>query len=188
MALPIPVPDTTPRYLRSDYAGAAHALMPRGRAWSDDPSSIQQRLLAALAIAFERSDSAASGILSGSVPGATSASLPDWEAGLGIAYTGSPPSIATRTEQVRVRFARDGGSSRQHFIDFASALGFAIEIENYRAGMPGPAALGLANDNPAWIFVWGVRVIANAGPLTRAALLAELDDAKPAETIVVLLN
>ncbi len=189
-ALPVPVVEGIARYSAADYASAARALMPRGRAWSTDPDGQQSRVLAALGRALERIDAAASGLLAGTMPGAMSEMLPEWEASLGLPdpCVGDAPTIAQRLDQVRGRFTGAGGQSRQHYLDFAAALGFRIAITVYKPGQASLPDIGLASDSIGWMFVWAVTLIEITGDLPLGALMCELAAIKPAETTLLLLN
>ncbi|RSU46352.1 putative phage tail protein [Sphingomonas sp. S-NIH.Pt15_0812] len=188
--LPVPVVTRPPRYRAGDYATAARALLPRGRAWSTDPDSVQGRVLAAIGEGFARSDAAATTLLAGTLPGAETAMLPEWEATLGLPdpALGDAPTIAQRLDQVRGRFVGIGGQSRGAIIAFAAALGFTIRITNFAPFRAGLSTVGNPVASDAWSFVWGVTVTATTGALPIAALMRELDAIKPAETTVILLT
>lgn len=186
--LPVPNVESAPRYSSEDYAAAAHALLPRGRVWPDDPDSVQYRVMGAIGAALARVDASATAILSGAIPGAPTARLPEWEATLGLPDADlDDPTIANRLGQVRARFVSAGGQSRQRYIDFAKALGFTIQIRTFKPGQSHLPPLGIDPYSSDWLFVWGVRVLANSSSLTPAILLRELDAIKPAESIVTLL-
>lgn len=188
--LPVPVVASMPRYTAADYAGAGRALLPRGRAWSDDPASVQGHLLAGIGKALERSDAAASVLLTRSLPGSVTPLLPEWEASLALPddCVGSNPTIEQRVDQVRGRFVGAGGQSRQRYIDFAAALGFAITITNYAPFRAGLSTVGNPLASDVWTFVWGVTVVEVTGSLAPAVLRCELETIKPAETTIVFLN
>lgn len=178
------------RFSVADYAAAAKGLMPRGRAWSDDPDSVQAKLLGALAAIFERTDGEASALLAGSLPGNNADLLIDWENSLGLPdpCAGPNPTGEQRADQVRARFIGGGGQSRPRFIAYAAALGFTIEIINYSPFRTGRSTIGNPLASNAWTFVWGVRVLANATGLSTDVLLCELNMIKPAETTIILLD
>lgn len=188
--LPVPVVPGVPRHAPADYAEAARALLPRGRAWSDDPDSVQAKVLAAIGAVFSRSDAALNGLLAGSVPGQPTPMLPEWEAALGLPdpCAGEAPSIAQRLDQVRGRFVGAGGQSREHIADFAAALGFTIAITNFAPFRAGRSTVGNPVAGDEWSFVWGVRVTATTGALPVDVLMCELQAIKPAETTLILLT
>ncbi len=188
--LPVPVVAGAPRYSVSDYAAAMRALMPRGRAWSDDPDSAQAKVRTAVATTYARSDAAGSAILNGSIPGRLTASLPEWEATLALPdFNLVPnPSIEQRLDQVRGRFVSVGGQSREAVTAFAAALGFTIAITNYSPFRVGLSTVGNPVASDEWSFVWGVTVTAKTGALPVAVLMSELQAIKPAETTVILLS
>lgn len=188
--LSVPVVAGVARYQASDYAGAARKLLPRGRAWSDDPAGVLAQMLLGVGKVFERSDAALQSVLAGTLPGNLAATLPEWEATLGLPdpCAGDTPTFAQRLSSVRGRFVGAGGQSRRHFIDFAAALGFAIEISVYKPGQANlPAGTGLDANSLGWMFVWGVRVTASSGDFGADVLMCELNAVKPAETTVILL-
>lgn len=191
-SLPAPSLDGEARYSVEDYAAALAALLPRGRAWPDDPDSTQQAVLRGLAASLERLDADASGLLATSLPGSISPMLPEWEATLGLPdpCLGGTPSFADRAAQVASRFGTQGGLSRQRYIDFAAALGFDITITTYSPFRVGRTPIDNANaiGSPDWYFVWGVTVVDNHGGLAPSVLMCGLERIKPAETKVILLS
>lgn len=189
-SLPVPPLVDKPRFGVADYAGAARALMPRGLAWPTDADTEQSRMLAAIATTFSRSDGRANALLYGSLPGASTPLLPEWEATLGLPdpCAGTNPTIAQRLDQVRGRFVGVGGQSRQRFIDFAAALGFTINIKNYAPFRAGLSTVGNPLASDAWSYVWGVTIVQTTGALPVKALMCELEAIKPAETTLILLT
>lgn len=188
--LPIPVVDGIPRYAAADYGGAALGLMPRGRLWPQQPGTVQEAVRLAIGKTFERSDGDANMLLETSLPGSLTPLLPEWEATLGLPdpCAGTAPTFAQRCDQVRGRFVNAGGQSRQHFIDFAAALGFMISITNYAPFRVGISTVGnpVADDDVA--FVWGVTIDAVTGDLPIAVLKCELEAIQPAEGTLIFLN
>lgn len=180
----------TPRYSAAEYAEAARALMPRGRAWPEDPDSNQAKVLGAIAQTFERSDAVASELLATSRPGDHPQLLEEWEGSLGLPdpCAGPDATLAQRRDQVRARFVAGGGQSRARYIAFAAELGFAIEIKNYAPFRAGHSRIGSPLSSDAWTFIWGVRVTANTGGLSTDVLLCELNAIRPAETTILILT
>lgn len=139
--------------------------------WPQEVDTVQGEVLAAIGKMFERTDGAATTLLAGTVPGALTEMLPEWEATLNLPdpCAGATPTIPQRLDQVRGRFVGAGGQSRQHFIDFAAALGFEIAITN-----------GVA-------FTWEVTIVSNSGALPDDVLQCELEAIQPAEGTLVFL-
>lgn len=188
--LPIPVVAQVPRYVAADYAVAARGLMPRGRVWPQEPGTVQEAVREAVGKSFERSDGAASMLLGSSLPGQLAPLLPEWEATLGLPdpCAGASPTFAQRCDQVRGRFVNAGGQSRQHFTDFAAALGFEITIENYAPFRVGISTAGSPVSGDEVAFVWGVTIDAVTGDLPIAVLKCELEAVQPAEGTLIFLN
>ena len=178
------------RFVAADYGNAARALLPRGRVWPSDHDAVQSRLLGAVGQTFERSDEAGSALLDNSLPGDNGDLLGEWEASLGLPdpCAGPNPTEQQRANQVRARFIAGGGQSRPRYIDYATTLGFAIQIVNYAPFRAGRSTCGNPCASNAWTFVWGVRVLADATGLSTNVLLCELETIKPAETTIILLS
>lgn len=189
-ALAVPTPDPVSLMTVDDYAEGLRRLMPRGLLWPEEPDTVQTSVLRALARSFQRTDAAAMTLLSGTLPGSPTTMLPEWEATLGLPdpCAGTNPTIAQRLDQVRGRFVGAGGQSRQHFIDFAAALGFDISITNYAPFRVGISTAGnpVAGDDVT--FVWGVTVNAITGDLPVDVLKCELEAVQPAEGTLIFLN
>jgi uncharacterized protein YmfQ (DUF2313 family) len=163
--------------------------MPRGPAWSDDPSSVQGRVLGALALSLYRSDEAASDLLVDAFPATTEQLLPEWEASLGLPdpIVGPGGTDDQRRSQVVARLVGAVGQSRQRFIDFAAQLGFVIAIGNYATFRVDVSTVETPVYDSSWTDVWSVHVTSNPGGLDVAVLKAELDAIKPAETTIILI-
>jgi len=164
--------------------------MPRGRLWPQQPGTVQEAVRLAIGKTFERSDGDANMLLETSLPGSLTPLLPEWEATLGLPdpCAGAAPTFAQRCDQVRGRFVNAGGQSRQHFIDFAAALGFTISITNYAPFRVGISTVGNAVAGDEVIFTWGVTIDAVTGDLPIAVLKCELEAIQPAEGTLIFLN
>lgn len=175
----------TARFSRDDYAAAARALLPTGAAWSADPSSVQGKVLAALALAFWRSDAEGVGLLADAFPASTSHLAPEWEASLGL-IDGASLTTEQRRKRIVARLVGAGGQSRERFIAFAASLGFAITITTHAPLRAGHFVAGDAAKGIAWASAWTVTTTGNTGGLTATALRTELAAIKPAETTLIL--
>ena len=178
------------RFSASDYAAAFRALLPRGKAWPDDTSSVFMRTVAALAMVYQISDEAAIDLLADAFPVGTVNLLPEWEEALGLPdpCVGSSPTLQQRQAAVYARFIRGGGLNRQRYIDFAAALGFAITISTYAPFRAGHARAGQPVYGQAWAFAWAVTITADAHALGPAVLKCELDAIKPAGTTIIITS
>ncbi|KUR80750.1 putative phage tail protein [Novosphingobium sp. FSW06-99] len=172
----------------ADYAAAAVALMPRGRAWvAGDAASNQAAVNGALAQIWAEFDAAATHVLSLSSPGANPDLLVEWEETLGLSTSTDGLNNEQRGAQVLSRFVGGGGQSEAYFIAFASALGFTIEITVYAPFRAGVAtAVGAVYDDD-WCYSWGVTVVANTSGFDPSVLIGLLQPMAPAETAVFLL-
>lgn len=205
-SLPVPAVTGTPRYSALDYAGAAGALLPRGRVWAAEPGGAQAGLLAGIGATLARIDAAAGVLLAR--PGQATPLLPEWEATLDLPdpCAGPHPTVAQRAGQVLARFATNGSQSRGFYVAFAAALGFEIAIRSYAPFRAGHSSAGSPVAGTPWIFAWSVTILndadasgaaafrvgaARAGdPLStasyaRAVLECEFDRLKSAETTIL---
>ncbi|MDH4745814.1 YmfQ family protein [Sphingomonas sp. CBMAI 2297] len=174
------------RFSQEDYAAAARALMPRGAVWPEDGTSVQGKLLRALALTWWRIDAAAVQLLEDTFPATTDALIEEWEATVGL-HAADGASIEQRRAKVVARLVGAGGQSRERFISFAATLGFTITITNYAPLRVGHFNAGDAAYGQAWADAWGVHITTNTGGLPPAALIAELEAIKPAETTILLI-
>jgi uncharacterized protein YmfQ (DUF2313 family) len=146
-----------PAFVDADYQQAMLRLLPRGRIWRRDPSSVMSATLLALAPTYTRSTAAAAQVLIDGNPATTQNLLPEWEASLGLpdACTAANPSIEQRQAAVCAKFGARGALTTGYFIGLAASLGFAITITEFR-----PFAADMACDLPdydsAWAFAWQV--------------------------------
>lgn len=172
-----------------EYRQQAERLLPPGILWRPRDNSVLRSLLTAVGTEFARVDQRAADALAESDPRATLELLEDWERYLGLP---SPCGTLEATRQLR-RFAvvakltKQGGQSRQFFVDLALALGFVIAlegIEEHKTFRAGPQACqsseGGANDcgskagdklagspqdsgNPSWLWAWTVHAPEHTG-------------------------
>jgi uncharacterized protein YmfQ (DUF2313 family) len=188
--LPLPEIEEVPRYMAADYAAGERGLMPRGRLWPQEADTVQGAVLTAIGAMFERTDAAANTLLAGSLPGELTVMMSEWEATLGLPdpCAGGTPTFAQRCDQIRGRFVGAGGQSRQHFIDFAAALGFTISITNYPPCRAGISVAGspVCGDEAAYLL--GVHIDAVTGDLPTDVLKCELEAIQPAEATLIFLN
>jgi len=122
-------------YAQSDYQSALQALMPRGRVWPRDTSSVQAKVLAGLANTFATSDDAAQALLADAFPVAPVNLLPEWQTTLGLP---DPCQTATQTQaqmqaSVASKFAATYAPTLAGLASFAQARGFPVSIQEHRA-------------------------------------------------------
>jgi len=174
----------------ADYAAQLRALMPRGRAWSTDPDSVQAQVLGALAQTFETADADAQGLLVDAFPATTEQLLPEWEASLGLPdpCAGPSPTVPQRQGQVVARLIGGGGHTIAFYEAFASALGFTATIQTYAPFCVGRNACGQPLAGAAWAFALGVAITANPGGLPTSVLLCELNRIRLAHTVFFLVT
>jgi len=123
----------------SDYAQQLAALLPRGVAYQYESGSIFGSVLKALSGVLSRVDCRADDLLKESDPRLADELLLDWErvAGLPDKCLTNLDTVAQRRLNVASKLTTAGGQSRQYYIDYAAALGWAIEINEFpmlRAG------------------------------------------------------
>lgn len=150
----MPIPDWTV----DDHLSAAQALLPRGRAWPRDPSSVQAQTLRTLVATFKRLTDRGAYLLTDAFPSTADELLPEWEASLGLPdpCAGESPTIALRQAQVTARFTAGGGQSIAYFVNFAKTLGYTITIDQFSPFRVGISTVGTPLYGEAWAFAWQV--------------------------------
>lgn len=187
------------------YLTQALALLPQGRAWPRDEDALLTRFWHGVAgkLAVVQADACA--LLNvESYPCASLDLLGDWERVLGLPDPCVTAALTVIERQLTVcaKLATQGGQSRAYFAAVASALGYAITIEEFRPFVCGLSACG----DPLFgghdtRFYWRVRVpgprttrfrtgISRAGERLLEIARAEdlecvLDRLKPAHTVLL---
>jgi uncharacterized protein YmfQ (DUF2313 family) len=189
-------------YSQADYARALQRLLPRGRAWPQDPDSVQARTILGLAGSFHALDASARFLLVDTFPQTAVGMLPEWEASLGLPdpCQGDTPSLPARQNQVVARLADSGGQSPSDLIAYAARLGFTITIEEFTpllCGLGGCGAEILVADAahtfavhaPETTVIHAECGLAGCGDLITSfgndVLECELEAIAPAHTVVV---
>ena len=140
------------------YAAQALALLPPGPAWPRGEDSVVARLTSNLAQPFRRVHERFCAALAEATPITTDAMLPDWERVLGLPDHCAPAAqtVAERRARVLQRLAAMGGQSRAYYIEVARALGYQIEIEEFRPFLAGISHAGDPLYGISWRFAWRV--------------------------------
>jgi uncharacterized protein YmfQ (DUF2313 family) len=185
----------------ADFTSALLGLLPRGRVWPKDLSSVQAQAVSCFAPTFQRLSDAGLGLLTDMFPSTTINFLPEWEATLGLPdpCAGMDPTFHGRRNQVVARFTNTGGQSSQFFQAFALGLGYSITVTQYAPLRCGQSTCGQQLGGEDWFFTWAINTQLNTvtyfrtGQSTAGESLAswsnsvlecELSAAKPAHTIL----
>lgn len=144
-----------PAWSAQDFLSAFLRLLPRGRAWSDNPNSVEAQSLAPLMPIYQRQAARAAYLLQDAFPVAPVELLPEWEYTLGLPdpCAGPSPSLQVRQQQVAARFVAAGGQTPAYFINVAATLGYPITITEFtpfRVGQP----VGQPLYGDAWTHTW----------------------------------
>ncbi len=147
-------------YSADQYREQLKALLPPGRAFPRERGNTLDSLTDAMAQELARIDVRADRLTFEAVPSSTSEMLADWErvAGLPDSCSGllSDTQQGRRNDLVSKLVSR-GGQSIAYFKSIALALGFEIEIDEFRPFRAGHAVAGDPLTNGQWVFVWRVR-------------------------------
>lgn len=144
------------KFSLSDYRRALQALMPVGRVWPRDTSSVQSAVLNAVAQEYQKSDTEAFALLRGAFPSTATIMLSEWETSLGLpddCAIGETDSIALRQKAVVTKLTATGGQSVEYFKTQAKALGYTVTITQFRQARAGMSAAGAALNGEDWPFV-----------------------------------
>lgn len=182
-----------------DFLQAFMSLLPRGRVWSRDASSVQSRALLGMVMVYEYSTARANQLLVDAFPGSTYELLPEWELTLGLPdpCAGPAPTIQARRAQVVARLIATGGQSIPYFTGLAKSLGYEVTIRQFMPSRFGKR-FGTPFGGASWAHAWQVEAPSFSvqrlhfgdsfgGPFsywTNNVLQCELLAAKPAHTVL----
>jgi uncharacterized protein YmfQ (DUF2313 family) len=154
---------SAPVLLASDFLRAFQSLMPRGRVWNSDPSSVQTKVQAGLTASYEVQTTRSNYLLVDAFPATTYELLPEWESTLGLPdpCAGVAPSVQVRRQQVVARLSNAGGQSAAYYIGFAQRLGYGITVTNYAPFRCGQSTAGQQLGNQDWFFTWSINAALN---------------------------
>lgn len=122
------------KYIVSDYLDLLKSLLPRGRAWTRDVTSVLSQLLYGEADELARVDVRINKLVDVERDTRTTDELlGEHENDLGLPDDCSPElgTIIERRRQLHTKFISIGGQNKQYYIDLAEALGFVIKIVEY---------------------------------------------------------
>jgi uncharacterized protein YmfQ (DUF2313 family) len=147
-----------------DYLALLQALLPTGPAWAtDDPDSILNEYLAALAVEYVRLHARAEALMDEADPRTTLELLADFERVLGLPDTcvEIPTTTTERRQAVITKMLATGGASPQYFIDLAATYGYEITITEFDPyTVESEIDAPLYGDN--WVYWWQVNAPLNS--------------------------
>lgn len=126
------------------YLSQLQALLPQGAAWPRDPDATLTKVLSGLAGELARVDARGGDLVEEADPRTTFELLEEWErvAGLPDDCTGEAGTIQERRAALVDRLTATGGQSIAYFKTVAAALGYTIEVEEFRPFVCGLARCG----------------------------------------------
>ncbi|QKQ48480.1 MULTISPECIES: YmfQ family protein [Achromobacter] len=182
-----------------DFLRAFMSLLPRGRVWSRDVSSVQSRALLGLVTIYEDSTARANQLLVDAFPGSTYELLPEWELTLGLPdpCAGPAPTIQARRAQVVARLTATGGQSIPYFTGLAKSLGYEVTVTQFMPSRFGKR-FGTPFGGVDWAHAWQINAPtftvnrlrfgdSFGSPFsywTNSVLQCELQSVKPAHTVL----
>jgi len=141
----------------ADFLQAFLKLLPRGRVWSRDLGSVQNRTLLGLNTSYETNTARANQLLVDAFPGTAYELLPEWESTLGLPdpCAGPAPTIQARRAQVVARLTATGGQSVPYFIELAATLGYTVTITQFMPSRFGKR-FGTPFGGRDWAHAWEI--------------------------------
>jgi len=190
-----------PSFTSADFTSALLGLLPRGRVWPKELSSLQAQAMSCYAPTFQRLSDSALNLLEDMFPASTINFLNEWEATLGLPdpCAGVSPTLQGRRSQVVAHFSSSGGQSIHFFQAYALGLGYVVTITQYAPFRCGQSVCGQQLGGEDWFFTWAINSPLNTlthyrtgrsamgEPLTswgNAVLECELSKARPAHTLL----
>lgn len=126
------------------YSNHIKSLLPRGSAWQADNAPNLKKVIDILAAELVKIDNRATDVLNEADPRATFEMIGDWETMAGLPDTCSnlPDTLQARRDLLVDKITRKGGQSKAFFYSIAAALGYGIEITEYRPFIAGISRCG----------------------------------------------
>ena len=179
-----------PSFSSADFTSALLGLLPRGRVWPKELSSIQAQAASCFAPTFQRISDTAVDLIADAFPGTTSDLLSEWELTLGLPDSCTVPgsqTIAERQLAVAEKISAAGGPQRSYYLQMASRLGLAAIIDEFQTASVGPTSAGDFLYGDGWPWSWIVSVDPDYyGTLPAATLNCRLGLEAPEYTTVAL--
>lgn len=179
-----------PSFSSADFTSALLGLLPRGRVWPKELSSIQAQAASCFAPIFQRISDKAVDLIADAFPGTTSDLLSEWELTLGLPDGCTVPgsqTIAERQRAVAEKISAAGGPQRSYYLQMANQLGFTAVIDEFQEACVGPTSVGDFLHGDGWPWSWIVSVDPDCyGTLQAATLNCRLGLEAPEYTTVEL--
>ncbi len=177
-----------PEYSADDFTSALLNLLPLGRVWPKELTSVQAQSVACYAPAFQRVSESAAGLLVDVFPASAVDLLSEWEATLGLPDACTVPgsqTLAERQQAVADKLSASGGPQRSYFIQIADRLGLAVTIEEYQLLTVDNGHVGSFVYGDGWPWSWLAQAPADYfGTAEAAALDCRLQMEAPEYTSV----
>lgn len=141
-----------------EYGEHLLALLPRGRAWTRLEGSTLRRLAEGIGAELAEVDARAVTLRDEVDPYRTSELLSDWERVLGLPdpCLERPLTVAERRATVLAKLSSTGGQSPAYFRAVALALGFDVEVVEFRRFTAGSRCTDALHGED-WLHVWAIR-------------------------------
>jgi len=187
----------------AEYREQLKALLPPGIAFPREPGTRLEDLLDGMAQELARIDARGERLIIEANPLSTRELLADWErvAGLPDNCTGTlETTLQGRRNALISKLTATGGQSPAYFIEVARALGYEVNISEFRPFRAGLSQAGDPLTSGDWVHTWRLNthettVIAFRAGLSAAGeplrtwgndtLECKIDQLKPAHTIVL---
>ncbi|WEK32932.1 MAG: DUF2313 domain-containing protein [Candidatus Pseudomonas phytovorans] len=178
------------KYARDDFTAALLSLLPRGRVWPKELTSVQAQASGCYAPTFERISDTAVALLVDAFPGTTTDLLTEWEATLGLPDACTAPGSQTfveRQEAVADKISASGGPQRPYFIQIAARLRLSMTINEYETLTVSNGLVGSFLYGDGWPWSWLADLpVAAYGTVAANTLNCRLQTESPEYTDVVL--
>ncbi len=142
-----------------DYLEMLFGLLPPGIIWPRDPESVLGKALMTWAEGLAATDARAEDLVREANPAQAFELLAEWETECGLPDECSEltATLAERREAVVAKLSHAGGQSPAYFVGLAKALGYEVEVEEFRPFRAGHSAAGDPDYDEAWALAWRVR-------------------------------
>ena len=134
--------------------------MPKGRAWSTDPSATLTAVLNGLAAVYASQAVSANGLLVDSFPATAVNLLTEWQSTLAQPDPAGPtPSSTAQAQQfVVAKFASTGGQSVAALTALGTAYGISITVDPRAPFRAGQSRAGHQCGTTDWFYGWYIHL------------------------------
>lgn len=143
-----------------EYRKQLQSLLPKGKLWNRNESSVLTKLLYGMAEELARIESRAENLINEKLLSSTTELITDHESDFGIPEEGQDlqPTLALRRNELKSKLLEVGQQDKQYIDDICLAFGYDVYIEEFRPGWSGVLVSGEECGDQKNIFYWRINI------------------------------